>query len=418
MITKLNVRAYKGLKEFAIEPKNVNLLIGANGTGKTNFADLIEFISLTCRMGLSEAFDRQGGLDEVRTKLPGVGRKLSLHCSLALGPDPNRGIQRADYSFTLSASKELIVNDEELSATVYPRSAGRPTLPEKVKFDRTRPISIRFRRTRGKVDEWTTATLGQSPEVLEDEQNLVLNIYGKVSNFRTIFDYLSSMRVYNIDAFLAKSASDGNDAELERRGENMIAVLKRVIEQERMRQKLLNDLRNAVPYVKDIVPDRILTYTTLKFSEFDSKLDFRAQQMSDGTIRLLGLLTVLRQAVPPPVVVVEEPENALHAYAVKTFLRIAKEVSLREKFPTQIFLTSHSPEVVDGVLAIDNREKAPTQCFVTKRRKGAGTIEPVSGGVMRAIAKNLGRPSDFLREGSFDDMPVQLPLVDSTGQAL
>ncbi len=418
MITKLKVLAFKGLKEFTIEPTNVNLLIGANGTGKTNFADFIDFVSLTCRLGLKEAFDKQGGLDEVRTKLPGVGRRPALHCSITFGPDPHRGIERANYSFTLSGSKSLIVDKEELDATLYPRSAGRPTLPEKVRFDRTKPITINFRRKKNRIEDWTVDTLGQKPEVLEDEQNLVLNIYGKLSNFRTIFDYLSSMRVYNIDALLAKSASNGNDTELERTGSNMVAFLKRVIEQEVMRQTLLSDLRNAVPYIKDIVPERILTYTTLRFSEYDSKLDFRAQQISDGTIRLLGLLAVLRQAVPPPVVVVEEPENALHSYAVKTFLRIAKEVSVREKFPTQIFLTSHSSEVVDGVLSIDSQQKAPTQCFVTKRRKGAGTIEPVSSRVIRAIAKNLGRPSDFLREGSFEDMPVQLELSDSRGQTL
>jgi ABC-type uncharacterized transport system ATPase subunit len=40
MITQLNVRAFKGLREFSIAPRRVNLLIGANGTGKTNFADL------------------------------------------------------------------------------------------------------------------------------------------------------------------------------------------------------------------------------------------------------------------------------------------------------------------------------------------------------------------------------------------
>ena len=53
MISRLGVRRFKGLREFNITPLRVNLLIGANGTGKTNFADLIEFIASLCPKGLS-----------------------------------------------------------------------------------------------------------------------------------------------------------------------------------------------------------------------------------------------------------------------------------------------------------------------------------------------------------------------------
>jgi predicted ATPase len=407
MITKLNALAFKGLKAFTIEPKNVNLLIGANGTGKTNFADLLDFLSLTCRFGLKEAFDKHGGLDEVRTKLPGVGRPPALHCSISLGPDPYRGIEKAIYSFTLSTSKSLVVDTENLTATLYPRAAGRPTVQEKVKFDKSKPILINFDRKKENIKQWSE-TLGPNPQVIEDEQNLILNIYGKLSNFRTVYDYLSSMRVYNIDATLAKLSANGNDVELERSGSNMIAFLKKVFEEEELRQELLEDLRNAVPYIHDIVPERILTYTTLKFSELDSKLDFRAQQMSDGTIRLLGLLAVLRQPVPPSVVVIEEPENALHSAAIKVFLNISREVSSSEKLPTQIFLTSHSPAVVDAVLNIEGMAETPTMCFVTKRKDGTSTIEAASSKVIQAIKKNIGRPSEFLRDGNFEDSPTQL----------
>ena len=61
MIRRLSVRAFKGLREFTIEPQNVNLLIGANGTGKTNFADLIVFLSLICQRGLNGALEELGG---------------------------------------------------------------------------------------------------------------------------------------------------------------------------------------------------------------------------------------------------------------------------------------------------------------------------------------------------------------------
>ena len=50
MLTQLSVRAFKGLRKFSMSPERMNLLIGANGTGKTNFTDLIAFIASLARV--------------------------------------------------------------------------------------------------------------------------------------------------------------------------------------------------------------------------------------------------------------------------------------------------------------------------------------------------------------------------------
>lgn len=419
MITSLQARAFKGLREFSIEPKKVNLLIGANGTGKTNFADLIEFISLACRFGLKEAFDKFDGLDEVRTKTRGAGgRTPSLSVSVQIEKDVFRGIQEARYSFRLSSQKSLEVDEEELDAIVYKRGPGKPRPPAKVLFDEDKPVHLRFKRKRKNIQVWSEGLGEKNPSSFSDHQELVLSAYGKLGNFRTVADYFGSMRSYNIDSLLAKSSANGSDSELERSGSNLVSFMKRVIEDKEMKARLLRDLRYAVPYIKGIAPERILGYTTLKFSEVDTKLNLRAKQMSDGTIRLLGLLAVLRQPTPPPVVVIEEPENALHSYALRMFIRIAKEASTANKFPIQVFFTSHSPTVVDEVLSIESQNEFGARGFVTKRSGGGATIEEAPSDVLRAISKNLGRPSDFLREGSFEDAPAQLDLSDETGMPL
>jgi predicted ATPase len=417
MITQINATAFKGLRAFAIEPAKVNLLIGANGTGKTNFADLLEFISLISRFGLKEGFDRFDGVEEVRSKLPGRGRIPIFSVKIHMGKDESRGIKQAFYSFSLSSEKSIVVDEECLQATVFSRSRGKPTPPAKVVFDEDKPVEINFRRKKKKIEDWSE-TLGVDPKGFGDEQELILSAYGKLGNFRTLSEYLGSWRVYNIDSTLAKSGSNGNENELDRFGGNLIPFVKRAIENKQIRERLLRDLKQAVPYIQGITPEKILSYTTLKFSEIDSRLDLRAKQMSDGTIRLLGLLAILRQPIPPPAIVIEEPENALHSFAVKMFIRIAMELSQSSRFPIQVFFTSHSPTVVDHVLALESQREFGTQGFVTKRMNGAGTIEPVAPEAMQGIAKNLGKPSDFLREGSFGDMPTQLQLEDQTGMPI
>lgn len=424
MISQIDGKAFKGLGEFSINPKNINLLIGANGTGKTNFADFVEFVALSARFGLKEAFGLMGGFENVRMKTAGAGRWPKMFVRLVLGADPYRGIESVDYSFRLSPTKDnIMVDEEKLNATVLLRKRGKPTPPASVNFDRQKNIRLRFERKKDKITVWSMEGSGieseKGPQTFEDFENLVMNTYGKLTNLRTVSEYLGSMRVYNIDEALAKSGSNGTESDLQRNGANLVSFLKKTLENENLKSSLLGSLRDAVPYIKDVGPERTLGVSTLKFSEIDSGLDFRAQQMSDGTIRLLGLLAVLEQPIPPPVVVIEEPENALHSYAVETFLRVCRAKSVSERFPTQVFLTSHSYSVVDEVFKIESQSEASTAGFVVRRSRGSGTIKPVPAAVMTGIAKNLGRPSDFLREGSFDDGPdLQLRLADEQGNSL
>jgi predicted ATPase len=119
MITKLTVRAFKGLREFSIEPRRVNLLIGANGTGKTNFADLIAFMAGVCRRGLVETIADFGGLSQVRTRRIGKGRPHKFEIELELGEDRLNGIQRAYYSFTLAQSNDIKIQREILDGIFY-----------------------------------------------------------------------------------------------------------------------------------------------------------------------------------------------------------------------------------------------------------------------------------------------------------
>jgi hypothetical protein len=111
----------------------------------------------------------------------------------------------------------------------------------------------------------------------------------------------------------------------------------------------------------------------------------------------------------------------MHAYAIHHFLEVSRRTAMGDQFASQVFLTSHSPAVVDEVLSLEamRETNSQTACFVTQRRPSAPAIVPAPESVMKAIAQNLGRPSDFQREGSFGDEPAQLelPLTSSEEEA-
>lgn len=421
MIRKLGVRAFKGLREFTIEPQNVNLLIGANGTGKTNFADLILFLSLICQRGLSSALEELGGLASVRTRQPGKGTPFKLQIEFSLDEDRPRGIGEVYYRFALAQSNDVKVTEERLEAIVYKRKAGKPQLQGVPRFDPNQPIRLSFQRNGEQVRNYSDA-LGIEAAQFDDPKELLLAALSRLGEVRTISDYLNSWRVYNIDAAISKRSTGGADSELDRYGANIVPFIAGILKDPGLKRRLLSDLREVVPYIESIEPDRMLTYQTLRFREsdrFGPGGEFQLPEMSDGTIRLLGLLATLRQAVPPAVLVVEEPENALHSYAIQQVLRVVRQVATSNEFASQVFLTSHSPAVVDEVLSLEGQHETHqrTAGFVTQRKPGAPNIVRAPDSVMRGIAQNLGRPSDFLREGSFGDEPYQLPFSDELLEA-
>jgi predicted ATPase len=410
MIKRLTVRAFKSLRSFDIYPQKINLLIGANGTGKTNFADLISFLAGVCRRGLSETIADLGGLPQIRTRsIRGAPYKLLI--KIQIGEDRPRNIKEILYSFELAQSNDIKVQKESLDAVVYDRPVVRDERG-RTELGNPQALEIHYKREGTSLKEWSDNLGPPVIDFVSENELLLTSPYTR--GLRQINNYMASWRAYNIDPTIAKTSLITDDQDLRRDGSNIVPYVARILQNAGNRQSILRDLQDIVPYIEEIRPDRLLTLRTLRFTEKDTKTEFQLPEMSDGAIRLLGLLAVVNQRLPPAVMVIEEPENALHAYAIHRLLSRARQLSMRKDYASQIFFTSHSPIVVDELLNLDamRETEGKTACFVTQRRLDAPSIALAPREVMQAIAQNLGRPSDFQREGSFGDEPtqVQLPL--------
>lgn len=406
MITNIRIRYFKSLKAVNLKLNPVNLVIGANGTGKTNLADAFAFLATAARVSFKEALNDFDGIETVRTR-SGVGAPPAFGFEIRIDEDRKRGIVQADYKFRLTNAREPVIATEQMKATVFKRKrGGRRAVPGVPSFDYENANEIGFARNREGIIKWQGETVKDNPKIV-DEDALVLSTYGKAGDLRTIADYLGTIKVYNIDAALAKKGEGGSEDELSRYGENLPTFLKKVLEKPKIKGEILDDLREIVPYIKDMTPDKVFGIPTVVFKELDTGSEFLANDISDGTIRILGMLAVLRQPAPPPLVVIEEPENALHQYAIRRLTEVVDELAHRNNFPIQALFTSHSPAVVDEILKLRKREGITAACFVARRERNGSTITAAPTAVMRGIANNIGRPSDFLRENAFRDKPIQ-----------
>ena len=141
-----------------------------------------------------------------------------------------------------------------------------------------------------------------------------------------------------------------NSRRLDEQGTNLTSVL-REMQRNKIETGDFGDLRRSlthvVPGITDVRTEAVGGYLVLKFKHsniVDGKgvwLD--ASQESDGTLRMLALLTAVYQRRRPPLLGIEEPESAVHPGVLAVLAEIFEEASLR----TQVVITTHSPDLID-----------------------------------------------------------------------
>ncbi len=214
--------------------------------------------------------------------------------------------------------------------------------------------------------------------------------------FRPIYDALSHMGFYSLspDAIRELQPSDTGSL-LKRDGSNLASVL-RVLEREHPEQhaRIVNFLAQIVPGIQSIAVKAAGKKEMIEFRQtVGGNRDpwrFLAENMSDGTLRALGILTALLQSangVGVPFVGIEEPEVALHpgaAGVLRDSLRSAATT-------TQIVVTSHSPDL------LDDKEIASASILAVVSRAGETKIGPIDEATRSVLRDRLYTVGELLR---------------------
>lgn len=154
-------------------------------------------------------------------------------------------------------------------------------------------------------------------------------------------------------------------------GSNLFSVFNTIQQEEPIVWKNINEI------IQIIYPDfRHMTFPAeggegkilMKWQEspFEESHDFSVNVLSDGTLRLLCLLAILKTPKPPPLICIEEPELGLHPDWIKLVAELLEEAATR----TQIIVTTHSPTLVSHV--------QPKHVVVVEKEDGATYLERLS----------------------------------------
>jgi predicted ATPase len=210
---------------------------------------------------------------------------------------------------------------------------------------------------------------------------------------------------------------------LARDGGNLTSVLRQLAVRDEARKKRIEEyLSSIVPGVSSVDVKDVPPKATLEFrQEVAGSTDpwrFFAGNMSDGTLRALGILVALFQsldsaATSAPLVGIEEPEVALHPAAVGALLDALREASQS----TQVIVTTHSPDLLDSA------DIEAELLLAVHAEKGTTQIAPVDEASREAVHNGLYTPGELLRLDQLrPDLklfglksPRQLDLFDGAG---
>ena len=254
---------------------------------------------------------------------------------------------------------------------------------------------------------------GYSLKPLMEPNALALPLVGGDVRFQAVSRFLSEMCVYQIDPVALRTMQDPDGgARLRSDGSNAASVLREIQRESPYAwRQILEILESIVPGTIGVQPKKQGNKLTLEFTQNWAQtkpVKFEALNMSDGTLRALGLLAAVFQRPAPSLLVIEEPEATIHPGALGAILDVIRHAG---RF-MQVVVTTHSPDVLDAKW-IEDRHLRIVHCD-----KGATRISRVSPATREALSEHLIGAGELLRSNAltpadlFDHNPSQLRLFE------
>ena len=323
-LESISIKGFKSIRDVDVELRDINVLIGANGSGKSNFLEMLSFLQAIHFEGafthispelLKQYVVRAGGAE----KLLHYGSKFTDQMEVRICFQ--NGIDR--YGIILFPKD----NDEGFGFSMSVNPSFRP---------------------------WREPPLvGTSPHgaTQANAETIGSHFAGTGGDPRRL---LASWRLYHFhdtsrSAPIKKTAHLHDNRYLRADGSNLAAFLYLLREKHEGSYRFLrNTIRLVAPFFDDFMLEPMaLNEDTIRLEWKHKGTDayFDVSSLSDGTLRFIALATLLQQPkeLRPSVILLDEPELGLHPYAITLLASMVKSASV----DTQIILATQSPILLD-----------------------------------------------------------------------
>jgi predicted ATPase len=352
-ITLTNLLSFGDKTEITLNA-GLNVLIGANGSGKSN---LIEAISLLQAMpkDLTKAIRDGGGIQEWLWK----GNKDTKATLEMIIKNPRNSMPlrhifefRAN-NYTIEVTNECLKNKDKRPNSSHPyifyEYDGRAATVNRTEKNRKKELHLENIETNKSI-----LAQRQDPDAYPELSDIAIN-YQRMRIYREWqFGRYTPARTPQ-PADLPNDFLTGN-------ADNLGLILSSFRRNSEIKRKLLGSLKLFYESIEDFEVIIEGGYVQVFFEE--NGFTIPATRLSDGTLRYLSLLAILLHPNPPPLICIEEPELGLHPDILPTLIDLLKEAAQK----TQIIMTTHSADLVDAL------SDMPEAVLVFDKHEGSTTV--------------------------------------------
>jgi predicted ATPase len=308
--------------------RGLNVLIGANGSGKTNFIRFFELLGhlMDPNKGLQNYVSSRGRADALLFRGMKVTPEFSAHLQFGMN----------EYMFTLKAASDRSLFFAQESAPFRGTIYGKDDNNQGKGHAESKLVSKKKLKP---AEQWVVDTIRD----------------WRVYHFHDTSPSAPVMGLCNVV---------DNDV-LHGDASNIAAFLLRIAQSHPEHFAQIEEtVRQVAPFFGVFVLKEVSQgQTQLLWKDRYSDLLYYPHQLSDGTLRFICLATLLLQPEPASTIIIDEPELGLHPYAIKLLASLLHETSQR----AQLIVSTQSSLLLD--------EMTPEQVIVVNHRNGESVLE-------------------------------------------
>ncbi len=328
-IRSIGIKNFKSIRQLDdFELRDINVLIGSNGAGKSNFISFFKFLNQVVNQSLENYTAKKGGADTFLY----FGKKTSSYLGLKVIFENNEGLLNYYYLILEANDNETFIIKQETA------------------------------NFRASTNEWHI------------DEKLIKGIYeSNIGNTQLgiaswINIYLRSIKIHHFhdtsDTAEVKGFSDIEDNRSFREDASNLAAFLYTLSLNHPQHfnRIEKTVRRIAPFFDrfDLRESQILKgKIRLEWKEKGSDKPFNAHHLSDGTLRMICLTTLLLQPQLPRAIIIDEPELGLHPSALNILSGLIRSASQNSQIiistQSTSFINQFQPEDIVVVERQDNQ---------------------------------------------------------------
>jgi predicted ATPase len=356
MLTTLAISNYRSIRELVMPLGALNLVTGANGSGKSNLYRALRLLAETAQGGVVSTLAREGGLSSTLWagpekitrrmqigEVPIQGGPRTEPVALRMGFTSDEFGYAIDLGLPIPAETMFLTDPEIKCESIW---SGALLRPSTLLVDRRGPL-VKVRDEHG---QWQEATRSlprfdsmftqladpvRAPEVLRLREEV--RSWRFYDHFRT--DAEAPARLAQVGTRTPVLAHDGRD----------LAAALQTIRENGDGQSLNEAIEDAFPGAK-LGINEDSGWFSVEIKQHGLLRPLRAAELSDGTLRYLLWIAALLTPRPPALMVLNEPETSLHPDLLPALAKLIRVASRN----TQIWIICHATRLIAALLEDPN----------------------------------------------------------------